>query len=236
MKKTLALLLALIMMLSVSLVACDNGNDVGNNGDDFEDDDGFVGITTTPSTDETDAETGKNTGAWEDVNVTVYVLANNLNIRSTSDADDSVILGKASIGNSFVATATDDDWYKITYEGAEAYVNAAYVTTNQAEAEFVDCTPEAIKIKNTVVDPNATTDLDKYAKVMLRTDPVVDDKTATNNVLIYSDTANGELVKVAANKAGTWYKVTYKNSTYYIASGAFKYFEGYTGGSSGGLG
>ncbi len=236
MKKTLALLLALIMMLSVSLVACDNGNDVGNNGDDFEDDDGFVGITTTPNTDETDAETGKNTGAWEDVNVTVYVLANNLNIRSAADSDDSVILGKADINNSFVATAADKDWYKITYEGAEAYVNAAYVTTNQAEAEFVDCTPEAIKIKNTVVDPNATKDLDKYAKVMLRTDPVVDDKTATNNVLIYSDTANGELVKVAANKAGTWYKVTYKDNTYYIASGAFKYFEGYTGGSSGGIG
>lgn len=236
MKKTLALLLALIMMLSVSLVACDNGNNAGNNDDDFDDDDGFVGIQT-PTTDDTDAETGKNnTGAWEEVNVTIFVLANNLNIRSAADSDDSVILGKASIGNSFVATAADKDWYKITYEGAEAYVNAAYVTTNQAEAEFVDCTPEAIKIKNTVVDPNATTDIDKYAKVMLRTDPVVNDKTATNNVLIYTDTANGELVKVAANKAGTWYKVTYKNNTYYIASGAFKYFEGYTGGSSGGLG
>lgn len=237
MKKTLALLLALIMMLSVSLVACNNNsNNDGGNDDGIEDDDGFVGLGTTPVTDETDDETGNNLGGWESVSVTVYVLANNLNIRSAADADDSSILGKASIGNSFVATAADDDWYKITYEGKEAYINAAYVTTNQAEAEFVDCTPEAIKIKNTVVDADATKEFDKYAKVNLRTDPVVHETTATTTVLIYSDTTNGELMKVAANKAGTWYKVTYKDNTYYIASGSFKYFEGYTGGSSGGLG
>lgn len=189
------------------------------------------------STQDDQEENGENnTDVWEDVNVTIYVLVNRLNVRSAADTKDSDILGIAKMGDSFVATAADKDWYKILYDGKEAYVMAAYVTTNSAEAEFVDCEAEVIKIKNTVVDPNATKDIDKYAKVMLRTDPIVSDATSTKNVLIYSDTANGELVKVAANKAGTWYKVTYNNNTFYIASGAFKYFEGYTGGNVGGLG
>lgn len=237
MKKTLALLLALIMMLSVSLVACSNNEGVGNNDNDDDDDD-FVGISTTaPADEETDTATdNNNAGVWEDVNVTIYVLANKLNVRSAADTKDSDVLGIAKMGDSFVATAADKDWYKIPYDGKEAYVSAAYVTTNSAEAEFIDCEAEVIKIKNEVVDPNATKEIDKYAKVMLRTDPIVSDATSTKNVLIYSDTANGELVKVAANKAGTWYKVTYNNNTFYIASGAFKYFEGYTGGNVGGLG
>ena len=238
MKKTLALLLALMMILTVSLTACSDKTN-SNNGDDFDDDDdGFViGNNTQTQNTDTDADTDtNNAGSWEAVSVTIYVLGNGLNIRSAADTKDSVILGKANIGDSFVATEADSKWYKISYEGTEAYVSAEYVTINQAEATFEDCEPQTLKIKNTVVDQNGTTDLEKYAKVMLRTDPVVNDTTATKNVLIYTDTTGDQLVKVAANKAGTWYKVTYNGSTYYIASGAFKYFEGYTSGNAGGLG
>lgn len=237
MKKTLALLLALMMILTVSLTACDGGNTPNNSGDDFEDDDGFVMNTgnQTEDTDDTGADTN-NSGNWEPVSVTIFVLGNGLNIRSAADTKDSDILGKANIGDSFVATEADSKWYKITYEGKEAYVSAEYVTINQAEATFEDCEPQTLTIKNDIVDKDGKTDLEKYAKVMLRTDPVVNDATATKHVLIYTDTTGDQLVKVGANKAGTWYKVTYNSGTYYIASGAFKYFEGYTGGNAGGLG
>ena len=242
MKKTLALLLALIMILSVSLTACSN-NKPTNSGDNFDDEDDGGSIVIngnnnqTENTDDTDNTDSDDVDGWKSESVTIYVLGNGLNIRSAADAkDNNNILGKANIGDSFVATAADSKWYKITYEGKEAYVNKEYVTINQAEATFEDCEPQTLKIKDTVVDQNGATEQEKYAKVMLRTDPVVNDTTATKNVLIYKHTTGDELVKVGANKAGTWYKVTYNGGTYYIASGAFKYFEGYTSGNAGGLG
>ena len=86
MKKTLALLLALMMILTVSLTACDGGNTPNNSGDDFEDDDGFVMNTgnQTEDTDDTNADTN-NSGNWEPVSVTIFVLGNGLNIRSAAD-------------------------------------------------------------------------------------------------------------------------------------------------------
>ena len=184
---------------------------------------------------ETSKETEGSSNGWDSIDAAVYVLADHLNIRSAPESSSSV-LGHAYIGDSFIATAHNGEWYETIYEGHKAYLMSRYVTINSAEATFEDCEEQVLKIKNIVIDPNATKDADKYVKVMLRTDPVVSDNTASGIILIYSDTANGELVKIGSNKAGTWYKVTYNGGTYYIASGAFKYFEGYTGNNAGGLG
>lgn len=236
MKKILAIFLALITIMSVALVACSNDKTTtsGSNDDVDDTDDEFVAQKGTDTEDETDDSDNKKTG-YDAVSYTVYVMGNNVRVRA-DDSTSGEVLGNANIGDSFVATATDGDWYKITYNNGEAYISADYVTTNQNESVFESCEATVLKIKNTVVNENATKDTEKYAAVQLRSDPAFTDATRTENVLIYSNTQNGELVKVGQNKAGTWYKVTYNGGTYYVGSGAFKHFEGYTGGSAGGLG
>ncbi len=236
MKKLLSALLALLMLASVALVACKKDNNADNNGDDNGDDNGGYVLNDSPSTSDTGTGTGtgNNSGSWEAAEYTIYSLAT-LNVRA-SDSANSEKLGQLNIGEQATALETDGDWYKISYGEGTAYVSADYVTRNQNEATFEACDATALKVKNEVKDANATEDADKYVAVALRTEPVVADSTASGIYLIFSDTQNSELQKVGQNKAGTWYKVTYKENTYYIGSGAFKYFEGYTGGNSGGQG
>lgn len=238
MKKTLAIFLALIMILSVALASCNNKKPTSSSADDDPDND-FVAQTKTDDSGKNGTDTGNNntpTGVWTAANYAIYIMGNKVNIRSDANTgSNSKVLGSANIGDTFTATETNGEWYKISYNDATAYINASYITTNQDEATFEECEATPLKVKDEVVDKNAEKDIDKYAKVWLRTDPAITDDTATKYVLIYSDTANGELVKVGQNKAGTWYKVEYNNGTYYIGSLAFKYFEGYTG-NTGGLG
>ena len=235
MKKTLAIFLALIMILSVALVACKSKTTSSNTNEEEESNEFVVQNKndTSDTSDGTDDETGK-TGVWVAANYTIYAMGNGVNIRAEANTG-ATKLGSVNIGDSLTATETDGKWYKINYNNATAYINALYVTDKQNEATFETCEDTVLKVDDIVVNDKATNDSDKYAKVMLRTDPTVADETATKHVLIYSDTANGELVKVGQNKLGNWYKVTYKGATYYIGSAAFKYFEGYTG-SNGGLG
>ncbi len=237
MKKILAALLALVTITSVALVACQKNNKENPDANGGGDGDGdFVVSGTKDTSDTLDTGGNKPSGGWEAANYTIYVLANSLNVRK-EDSASSEKLGQLTMGVAVTALETDGDWYKIAYnDTTTGYVNADYVTRNQNEATFDSVTAVSLKIKNTVLNEDATTDTEKYAAVALRTDPVISDDTASGIYLIYSDTQNNELQKVGQNKAGTWYKVTYKDATYYIGSGAFKYFEGYTGGSSGGLG
>lgn len=239
MKKILAIFLALVTIMSVALVACDknNGGTTGGNSNDDDDDDIFVTQGNNKETSDTDSKGTNNSSGWQEVSVTIYAMGV-VNLRSEANrSDDSNVLAKTTIGQSLSATAKDEDWYKVSYNNQEAYISADFVTTNKAEATFVSCTETVLKVKQEIVNQNASTDYDKYCKVNVRTDPVVDSATETKHVLIYSDTANGELKLVGKNETGSWWKVTYKDNTYYIASGSFKWFEGYSSSSgNGGLG
>jgi len=236
MKKTLAIFLALIMILSVALVACKSKTTSSNTNEEEESNE-FVAQNkndTSDTSDGTDDETGK-TGVWVAANYTIYAMGNGVNIRAEANTG-ATKLGSVNIGDSLTATETNGEWYKINYNNATAYIKGVFVTTNQNESIFEDCEPTTLKIKEQIVDEKATEPTKKYAAITLRTDPVfTDSATATKHVLIYSDTANEELVKVGQNKAGNCYKVTYKGGTYYIGGGTFKFLEGYTD-TPGGLG
>ena len=163
MKKTLAILLALIMSTSVALVACNNSsNDNGDDGDfvvdwDDEDLDFDGGETEAPETDEngetikapenTNTNNGgssSNTGAtnMETVNDTVYVLYD-ANIREkASSKTSSKVLGKAPFGAALTRSAKNSAWSKVTYKtdsGAtiEGYISNELVTTNKQTVTFI---------------------------------------------------------------------------------------------------
>ena len=160
MKKTLAILLALIMSTSVALVACsDSADDNGDDGDfvvDWENEDLDInGETEAPETDE-NGETIKapentnnggsssNSGAtnMEAVNDTVYVLYD-ANIREKANTKTTTnILGEAPFGTALKRTEKNSTWSKVTYvtdsgSTVEGYIMNELITTNKQTITFV---------------------------------------------------------------------------------------------------
>ena len=152
MKKTLAILLALIMASSVALVSCNKNED--NTGDDNDDDfvvdfgDGEVNGETNKSTEDGTGENSNSTSKKEDsdamttVNDSVYVLYN-ANIREQASTKKSVkVLATAPFGKELKRSAMNDEWSKVTFtteSGAtvSGYVSNELVTTNKKTVTFV---------------------------------------------------------------------------------------------------
>ena len=152
MKKTLAILLALIMASSVALVSCNKNED--NTGDDNDDEfvidfgDGEVNGETNKSTEDGTGENSKGTSKNEDseamttVNDSVYVLYN-ANIREKASTKKSVdILATAPFGAELKRSAKNDEWSKVTFTtesgtSVSGYVSNELVTTNKKTVTFV---------------------------------------------------------------------------------------------------
>lgn len=152
MKKTLAILLALIMTASVALVSCNkNEGPTDDDGDDdFVIDFGGEEVNgeTTDSTGDVSDDPSKETKEKEDpdamdtVNDTVYVLYN-ANIREEASTKKSVdILATAPFGAALKRSAKNDEWSKVTYttesgSTVSGYVSNELVTTNKQTVTFV---------------------------------------------------------------------------------------------------
>lgn len=196
MKKILAIFLALITIMSVALVACDDNATTGGNSDDVDETDEFVAQKGTDTDDGTDDTDDKKTGGWEAAAYDIYCMANGLNVRK-SDSASSEKLGTLKIGDKLTASERNDDWYKVTYNGTTAYVARDYVTMSADEANFTrNATAEPLQVAQ------GKTDL----QVTLRRDPVVIDDTYG---MAFKGTDAGTLSKVGQNADGSWYIVSY---------------------------
>lgn len=176
MKKLLAILLALMMIVSLTLVSCtDSSSDTDDENDDFVADfqgDVVGGDTTPPETNE-NGETVKpsngnnsnnnnnntNTTTMEKVNDTVYVLYT-AKIREEASTKTSVdVLGTAPFGAQLARTEKNSKWSKVSYnkDGTviTGYIANDLITTNVNSVTFVekkneDGTPVVTKIKDTL--------------------------------------------------------------------------------------
>ena len=176
MKKLLAILLALMMIVSLTLVSCtDSSSATDDENDDFVADfegDVVDGDTTPPETDE-NGETVKpsngnnsnnnnnntNTTTMEKVNDTVYVLYT-AKIREEASTKTSVdVLGTAPFGAQLARTEKNSKWSKVSYnkDGTviTGYIANDLITTNVNSVTFVekkneDGTPVVTKIKDTL--------------------------------------------------------------------------------------
>ena len=176
MKKLLAILLALMMIVSLTLVSCtDSSSNTDDENDDFVADfegDVVGGDTTPPETDE-NGETVKpsngnnsnnnnnntNTTTMEKVNDTVYVLYT-AKIREEASTKTSVdVLGTAPFGAQLSRTEKNSKWSKVSYnkDGTviTGYIANDLITTNVNSVTFVekkneDGTPVVTKIKDTL--------------------------------------------------------------------------------------
>lgn len=153
MKKTLAILLALIMSASVALVSCEKAEEPADDDDDFVID--FAGAddndpTEAPETDE-NGETVKpsgnsgnnNSGSSSNstttmtvTNDTVYVLYK-AKIRESAK-DTAKVLVEAPFGATISRAEKNSKWSKVTYNGYTGYVMNDLVTTSVDTVTFED--------------------------------------------------------------------------------------------------
>ena len=224
MKKLLAVFLALMMILSVSLMACSKDKDDDGN---TNDDDEFINGSSKPTTSENNDTDTDNEGGEETENTgngltaefieatgTLYVRANGVNIRDAANTSTSNKIGTANLGDSYSYSAYNNAFYKITIgESTTAYISRTYITTNANDVTF-----EA----PTKVEANSKITIKNGSKVNLRCDPV-NDGNGTNSTVVGTITsaqaASGELIVLEVNKTGSWAKITYKGD----AEGGIKF-------------
>lgn len=158
MKKTLALILAMLLAASVALVSCDNKeDDLGDDGDDG----GFVvdfddfgetdppetdenGETIAPSTDKNN-QSGNSSGSsttMETVSDTVYVLYTAKIREEASDKSSVSVIDTAPFGASLTRSAKNSKWSKIKYTKednttVEGYIANDLITTNAKAVNFI---------------------------------------------------------------------------------------------------
>ena len=151
MKKTLALLLALIMMLSMTMVSCNKEEEP----EDTEDDFGFnfedpTGEATGDSTDES-GENNNNNSDFVAASGTSYIL-HPVKVRKEAKKSSSTI-GVAAWGSAVELVERSTLWTKIKFtdkdSGAtlEGYVRNELLTANKKQVTLVELeTPVAAKI------------------------------------------------------------------------------------------
>ena len=230
MKKTLAILLALIMSASVALVSCnESGNNIDDENDDFVVDFDNDVETSEPETDE-NGETIKpsdthNTGnsgnnnntsntTMESVNDTVYVLYT-ANIRAQASDKTSVdILATAPFGSSLTRTEKNSKWSKVTYtkDGSTVtgYIANDLITTNAKAINFIEKKNEdgsavVTKIKSTLNANNAIIRKFPLANGYPNNFKVLDsDKFSAGSIVAQIPKGTDNITVVSVSEDGVW--------------------------------
>ncbi len=227
MKKLLIATLALITALSISLAACDKGKKDPEPLDDPDDD--LVarpsGNGTTTNGDGT-TTTGNDGGStttvqWVEKNDTVYVLANDVNLRATATTS-SKSEGKVNLGTDLARTKEGSNgWSEVKITGDKlVYIKTEYITTNQNDVLFDACEETPITFDSDIYSAN------------LRSDPCLGTGTIATSIDDVKTTPP-VITKIAVNKSNTWAKIKYNGKEYYLAT---HMFDGIASNSPSGLG
>ena len=192
MKKTLALLLALIMALSMVLVSCNKTEEPA--GDDMPINDDEFAIPSGTISDDGEEGTGNSTGGSTagfspiTENTKAYMLMS-VNVRT--NYKKSATNGAALYGKEVTRIETNDTWTKIKYTDAngatkEGYVYSEVLTTDQGRVTYV--------AKETPVEAKAKTD-----KVTVRKAPWIGEKY--NTVIDQINGVDGDSYKLKKDQA-----------------------------------
>ena len=213
MKKTLALLLALATILTISLTACgkddtqdpedpgdeiietppvDDPKDSGNEPDDSQSEDTGKDDPVTPPVTEFEAK-----------NDTIYILAPGANIRFEA-SKKSKVFAQAMYGKELKRTGTNGEWNRIELNGVTVYIQANLTTSDKNELTFNDLEPKTVYV-------NVDTQMN------LRTTPLYFDGYIDNLFLVDGEglPRGTELTLTGVNVKGNWSRVEYDGKTYY---------------------
>ena len=204
MKKTLALILALIMMLSVALVACGDKEEPTEPNDDF-----FGDIEPGDETGEGDEtnESGNNipttNSTFVAVNDTVYVLIN-ANIYADSRINSNKVVAQVPFGVAISRQEKNNKWSKVTYNGVEGYI------PNELVGSISQVTFKDVEEGTTVKPAN----LQGASHLVLRKTPlylpdpdVVNLDDFNSKSILGQAGKDAEIVVLAVSEDGNWLKV-----------------------------
>ncbi len=225
MKKTLAAILALLMITSVALVACQKKDDSPSS-DDSGDDDIFVqdsNVDTSNNTgDNTDDNTDDNNddsnidntvvSKFEAVSKTVYAVTK-INLRNEPSAAASAVAASVGVSTALTVVAQNNEWYQITYNGETMYVNRDYVSSRLEETQFSPISEDdALKTLTLVTNEDGSS-----PTVFLRTAPSFHENEKGPSIDNVKVTSDKPLQIIEKNAIGTWYKVEFEGKNYYLA-------------------
>lgn len=80
-------------------------------------------------------------GSTEEISTKTYTATSNVNVRS-AESTESDVLGQLSYGDTVEVQSVSGDWAKVLYNGAIAYVAAAYLTEGIVQVETEASIPE----------------------------------------------------------------------------------------------
>ena len=148
MKKTLAILLALLAAASITLASCEKEPE--NNGDDWGDDNDYVTESKDDNdTDEKDSSTESdtnNTGntntpsGWQEATGNIYLGMNVILRSAPNDYDSSKTAVKLTFGTALTRVRTNGKWEEVKYNDTLYYVKSVYTTDNGNNFTFTDDT------------------------------------------------------------------------------------------------
>jgi len=151
------------------------------------------------------ADNGSQTAAATQTGTVKVAAGQVLNVRAGAGADTK-ILGTLNNGAKVTITGSSGDWYKITYNGATAYVNKAYITA-------VTSAPAASGSSGSGSSAAAVT---QTGKVKVAAGQVLNVRAgAGTNTKILGTLNNGAKVTITGTK-GDWYKITYNGAKAYV--------------------
>ena len=166
MKKTLAILLALLAAASITLASCSNNkktpvDDADNDPDyDYQDDTDESESNTNPGGDTTNpggTQGGTDnpiTGGYVDRSGEVYAGVD-LNLRTSPSASGNNNIAKTvPFGTKLICKATNGTWDKVTLEGGtdEYFVLTAWLASGNANFSFTDCEDVDITLSTTTAN------------------------------------------------------------------------------------
>ena len=163
MKKTLAILLALLAAASISLAACDEDNERtpigGENGDDIEQvedsDDEVTEDTKDNNNEDTNDQGGEDVGSNGYVDKSGVVYAGvDLNLRTTDySTADSTIAKTVPFGTKLNLVASDGTWSKVKLDGDDTVYYALAGLTSAAQVNLTELEePVAITLSETTAN------------------------------------------------------------------------------------
>ena len=228
MKKTLAFILALMMILSVALVACGEKEEETQPNDDFFNDDvDYTGEG--DSTGESDSNIGiGNTSGFVAVNDKVYARYV-VRLRSDAKVQSGNVIAEIPFGTELQRSERNSKWSKVKYGEVEGYVDNDLIGTDAKKVTFTTLeTPATDKIANLGNTSNAKIRRYPLAKSELAFKLITEDDFEEDCIIgqVAKDT-EVTIISVSADKSWAYVKCTGKVRDEKGDFTVEKEFEGY---------
>ena len=207
MKKTIALILALMMILSVALVACGDKEEPTEPTDDFFNDDVDYTGDSTDDTNENNNNANNNSGvvsgtSFVTKNDTVYACYNAVIRKDAKLTSDKV--AEVTFATALSRIEANNKWSKVKVGEIEGYIANDLITTSAAAVTFKPLEgeePVTAKITNLGTSNNAN--LRKFPLAL--SNPKVVDLEAFNSSCIIGQVAkNTEVTIISVSEDGQW--------------------------------